>query len=114
CSCARLARAPPTGGCPTAWQGSLLQSNTRSEAQEPGMMPSVWTEVGVGMEIRAWMRQLNDGRWEANADSRPPVHATGSSRERCMAALHRALKRPPRGAGGNKPVTLIMEVLPLL
>jgi hypothetical protein len=56
------------------------------------------------------MRQEEGGRWVAAADTDPPARATGSSRERCLAALNRSLRR----LYGDDPVTLTIEVIPAL
>jgi hypothetical protein len=62
------------------------------------------------MEVRAWMRQRG-GRWVAGIDRDPSVEASGASRERCLQALRKAIgRRSPAGA----PLTLVVEVLPLL
>jgi hypothetical protein len=46
----------------------------------------------------------------ASADTQPPVRATGSSSERCLASLNRSLKR----LSGDEPVTLTVEMIPTL
>jgi hypothetical protein len=46
----------------------------------------------------------------ASADTQPPVRATGSSSERCLASLYRSLKR----LSGDEPVTLTVEMIPTL
>jgi hypothetical protein len=56
------------------------------------------------------MRQEEDGRWVATADTDPPARGTGSSSERCLAALNRSLKR----RYGDDPVNLTVEVIPAL
>jgi len=66
------------------------------------------------MEIRARMRQGSDGRWEAQADSRPPVVATGPSKDRCAATLRRSLVRSMGQRRDDEPLTLVIEVSPLL
>src|SRR2546428_13384691 len=50
----------------------------------------------------------------ARAESPPPVEASGSSQDRCMAALRRTLKRSRGATAGGEPSTLVVEVLPLL
>ena len=66
------------------------------------------------MEIRARMREGADGRWMARAESHPPVEVSGSSQDRCMAALRRTLKRSKGTTAAGEPNTLVVEVLPLL
>jgi hypothetical protein len=66
-------------------------------------MPSV--------EIRATMRQLQDGSWEALIEGDRPVDATGDTRDRCLTNLRRALDWD-RIARGPRAVTLLVEVLP--
>ena len=77
------------------------------ETEIAGMMPST-------MEIRAWVRQGSDGRWEAQTDSRPRVQTSGPSQDRCVASLRRALKRSLPVSRGSEPVTLIVQVQPVL
>jgi len=60
------------------------------------------------------MRQEPNGKWVAHTLSDPPLRATGSSRERCLASLQRAI-RPALGRGrARQPLTLVVEVLPVL
>jgi hypothetical protein len=59
------------------------------------------------VEVRAQMRQDEGGRWVATTDTDPPVRATGSSSERCLAALNRSLKR----SSLDEPVTLTVEMI---
>jgi len=66
------------------------------------------------VEIRARMREGADGRWMARAESHPPVEVSGSSQDRCMAALRRTLKRSRGTNAAGEPNTLVVEVLPLL
>ena len=61
------------------------------------------------MEVRAQLRQIEPGRWTAEAGTNPPIQATGSSSERCLAALRRALRR-----GGIPTESLTIELLPEL
>ena len=69
---------------------------------------------GVPMEIRAAVRERTDGGWEAQADLNPPVRATGRSKDRCVAALRRAVKRSLRSRQPTDSFSLIIEVQPLL
>ena len=62
------------------------------------------------MEVRARMRQNQDGRWAATADTDPPAKATGATSERCLAALNRSLNR----LSLDEPVTLTVEMIPAL
>jgi hypothetical protein len=62
------------------------------------------------VEIRAWMRQ-EDGRWLAGIEGDPAVRATAATRQRCLQTLRRAVARTKGTAG---PLTLVVEVLPLL
>jgi hypothetical protein len=60
------------------------------------------------------MRQEPSGKWVAHTLSDPPIKATGSSRERCLASLQRAV-RPAIGRGqARQPLTLVVEVFPVL
>lgn len=60
------------------------------------------------------MRQEPSGKWVAHTLSDPPIKATGSSRERCLASLQRAV-RPTLGRGStHHPMTLVVEVVPVL
>ena len=56
------------------------------------------------------MRETDDG-WEAETLTVPPVRANGSTSERCIAALRRALLKSGPGVG---PETLVVEILPVL
>jgi hypothetical protein len=66
------------------------------------------------MEILASMRRRTDGRWEAQAGLQPPIHASGPSESRCLAALRRAVKRSLPDSTGGDPVTLVVQVQPVL
>ena len=65
------------------------------------------------MEIRAVMRQLQDGTWVATLGGDRPISVSGPTRERCLADLQRAVDwdqvpdEPQR-------VALVVEVLPRL
>jgi hypothetical protein len=65
------------------------------------------------------MRQ-HGGRWVAGIDGDPPVRASGASRERCLQGLRKALERQAQSdearpaASASQPLTLIVEVLPVL
>lgn len=65
------------------------------------------------VEVRVQVRELEAGRWEAWTDARPEVRASGSSRERCLGALRRAVDRslPPSRRGSH---TFVVEVVPVL
>lgn len=65
------------------------------------------------MEVRVHVRETDDGRWEARAETRPEVGATGASRERCLAALRRALDRS-LPASKRGPHTFVVEMVPVL
>ncbi|MGH2556744.1 MAG: hypothetical protein ACRDHO_13635 [Actinomycetota bacterium] len=73
--------------------------------------------MGTAVEVRAWMRQQG-GRWVAGVDGDPAVRASGASRERCLQGLRRALERQrsvePRQAATPQPLTLVVEVFPVL
>ena len=60
------------------------------------------------------MTQQADGRWSASAKSEPRVHASGSSRERCLASLRRAVERALPTGKRREPVTIVVETLPEL
>jgi hypothetical protein len=63
------------------------------------------------VDIRASMRQLDSDRWIASTEGEVPLHADGASREECLERIrHAAAER----AGPSEPVTLIVEVVPLL
>lgn len=64
------------------------------------------------------MRQ-EGGRWVAGVDGDPSVRASGASRERCLQGLRRGLERQqpdhqPRQAATPQPLTLVVEVFPVL
>jgi hypothetical protein len=59
------------------------------------------------------MRQ-RDGRWVAGIDGDPSIRASAATRERCLQGLRRALDRAPRAGPSSGPLTLIVEVLPVL
>jgi hypothetical protein len=61
------------------------------------------------MEVRAQLRQIEPGRWTAEAHTNPPVQATGSTSGRCLAALRRELRRT-----GIPTESLTIELLPEL
>jgi hypothetical protein len=65
------------------------------------------------VEIRAWMRQ-EDGRWLAGIGGDPAVRATAATRQRCLQTLRRAVARTLGAEGTAGPLTLVVEVLPLL
>ena len=65
------------------------------------------------MEIRALMTQTDGGRWTATVDA-PALSASAATRERCLAALRRAVERSLPARSGREPVTLVVETLPLL
>lgn len=54
------------------------------------------------------------GRWEAGIDGDPAVRASAASRQRCLQGLRRALDRTHGPAESSQPLTLIVEVLPVL
>jgi len=60
------------------------------------------------------MAQTDDGRWTASADTDRPVRASGTSRERCLASLRRAVERSLPSPRRDEPITLVVETLPLL
>jgi hypothetical protein len=66
------------------------------------------------MEIRASMRQRSDGQWEGQAELTPPVRVTGPTRERCQAALSRAVRRAVRERQPGESVLLVVEVQPAI
>jgi hypothetical protein len=66
------------------------------------------------MDVRVIMREQPDGKWVAVTDSTPPVRATGSSPERCLAGLRRALDRDAGRERRDGPLTLIVESAPLV
>jgi hypothetical protein len=65
------------------------------------------------MEVRVHIREIEQGRWEARAGTRPEVRASGASRERCLGALRRALDRS-LPASKRGPYTFVVEVIPVL
>ena len=60
------------------------------------------------------MRQERSGKWVAHTLSDPPIKATGSSRERCLASLQRAVRPTLGRSRAQQPLTLVVEVLPVL
>ena len=56
------------------------------------------------------MREEAPGRWVAETGTEPVIRATGSSSERCLAALKRSVQR----ASGGEPRRLTVEVIPRL
>lgn len=60
------------------------------------------------------MRQEPGGKWVAITLSDPPVKATGSTRERCLASLRRAVRPTLRRSRIREPLTLMVEVVPVL
>jgi hypothetical protein len=65
------------------------------------------------VEIRAWMRQ-EDSRWLAGMEGDPAVRATAATRQRCLQTLRRAVARTLGAEEAAGPLTLVVEVLPLL
>src|SRR5262249_14754280 len=67
------------------------------------------------MEIRVVMREGDDGRWTASAaEDEPDLRASGSSRERCIASLRRAVERSVPAGKRSEPVTIVVETMPEL
>ncbi len=67
------------------------------------------------VDTRVRMRQEQSGRWRATASGREGVSVTGSTRERCLANLRRALRRKPEPRDPSEPVSLVVvESEPLL
>ena len=60
------------------------------------------------------MRQEPSGKWVAHTLSDPPIRATGSSRERCLASLQRAVRPALARGRAQSPLTLVVEVVPVL
>ena len=60
------------------------------------------------------MRQEPSGKWVAHTLSDPLIKATGSSRERCLANLQRAVRPAIGRSQARQPLTLVVEVLPVL
>jgi hypothetical protein len=72
------------------------------------------TGPGGPLEFQAEMTQQVNGRWTATMKSEAEVSASGTTKERCMAGLRRALERTlPAGDRGG-PVTIVVETLPAL
>jgi predicted RNase H-like HicB family nuclease len=65
------------------------------------------------MDIRATMRQEPDGSWVAEIRRESPVVTTAPTREACVDRL-RDLAARHRPADSDEPLTLIIEVLPVL
>jgi hypothetical protein len=68
------------------------------------------------MELRVQLREQPDGRWIATASragdaGEEPIKAGGATRDRCLAAVRRALARAP---GGSEGLDLVVEVIPSL
>jgi hypothetical protein len=66
------------------------------------------------VEFRAQMTQLENGRWRAFVDGDPPITASGTTKERCLAGLRRALERSIPAEARRDPVTVVVETLPML
>ena len=66
------------------------------------------------MEFHAEMTQLENGRWTAAVKGDPAVSASGSTRDRCVAGLRRALERTLPSETRGEPLTLVVETLPAL
>jgi hypothetical protein len=64
------------------------------------------------VEVRARIREESPGRWTAETDSEPELRIRGSSLDRCIASLTRAVRRA--GQGSSKAVTLVVELVPQL
>jgi hypothetical protein len=64
------------------------------------------------MEIRAVMRQRQDGTWEATVGGDSPLSVSGPTREACLGALRQGVDRNqiPR----EQRVAVVVEVLPRL
>lgn len=74
---------------------------------------------GAAVEIRAWMRQRY-GRWVAGIEGDPSIRASGTSRDRCLQGLRRAVENrarrgeTDRAAKPTQRITLVVEVLSVL
>jgi len=60
------------------------------------------------------MTEGDDGRWTASTEDEPNLRASGSSRERCIASLRRAVDRSMPAGKRREPVTIVVETLPEL
>jgi hypothetical protein len=67
------------------------------------------------MQVRATMAQEPGGRWTAAATSGPDVRATGTTPDRCLTNLRRAVEKALTAAGrAGDPLTIVVESTPLL
>ena len=66
------------------------------------------------MDIHVKLRQRDDGGWQASADTRPPIEAVGQTRDRCVAAIRRAVKASLGPRRSFRDVTFVIEALPQL
>jgi predicted DNA-binding transcriptional regulator AlpA len=66
------------------------------------------------MNLRVSMRQQPDGGWTAQTLGPPQVHASGPTREGCMARLRRSLARALSDRRRGEQLTLVVEVVPVL
>ena len=67
------------------------------------------------MQVRATMDQEPGGRWTATATSGPDVRATGTTPDRCLTNLRRAVERAlPAADRAAEPLTIVVESTPLL
>lgn len=67
------------------------------------------------MHVRATMAQEPGGRWTATAIADPDVRATGTTRDRCLTNLRRAVERAlPAADRAGEPLTIVVESTPLL
>jgi hypothetical protein len=60
------------------------------------------------------MRREPNGKWVARTLSNPAISATGSSRERCLSSLQRAVRPALSRKGNREPLTMVVEVVPAL
>ena len=66
------------------------------------------------LEVRATLRQGPDGQWTAVTEGPRHARASGSTLDRCIASLRRALARVATAPSRNEPLTLIVETRPRL
>jgi hypothetical protein len=66
------------------------------------------------MEIHASMRQEGSKRWVARCEGEVALESVGSTRERCLASLRRCVERSLPSTERREPLTLVVEVLPVL
>jgi hypothetical protein len=66
------------------------------------------------LEFQAEMTQQENGRWTAIVKGDAALTASGTTKERCVASLRRALERTLPDGDRTEPVMILVETLPAL